>query len=235
MLPSLLRTRAFRVLGLICCTIVGLQGCGRSELTDYYFDDDLPGAGAQAAGGASNNGASSNSGGKKPGTAGTAGTSSATGGSSAIGGSVGQGGTAAIGGAPAGGAATAGTAQGGFAQAGSSAAGGSGPELPITCGGQICDALSESCCATLGGFGCISQDQKCSGATLVCGASRDCGDGLVCCLQVIGEVDATSECKSECSGGPGRERRLCTDDSECGPDRPFCRDTAFGVRVCTRF
>jgi hypothetical protein len=224
-------TRAFRALGLVCCTIVVLQGCGRSELDAYYFDDDVPGAGTPAAGGASNTGASSNNGGKKPGTAGT---TSTTAGTSAIGGSVGQGGTVAIGGVSAGGAATAGTAQGGFAHAGT-AAGGEGPVIPITCGGQICDALSETCCATLGGFGCISQDQDCSGATLVCGSSSDCGDGLVCCLQVIGEVDATSECKSACSNGPGRERRLCTGDDECSPERPFCRDTAFGVRVCTRF
>jgi hypothetical protein len=230
--PSPLRTRAFRALGLVCCTIVGLQGCGRSELTDYYFDDELPGAGAPAAGGASNNGAVSNSGGKKPGTAGT---SSTTGGSSAVGGSVGLGGTAAIGGVSAGGAATAGSAQGGFAQAGSGAIGGSAPVGAITCGGQTCKAASQTCCATLGGFGCIPRDQDCSGATLVCGSSSDCGDGLVCCLQVIGEADATSECKSECTNGPGRERRLCTTDDECGPNRPFCRDTALGVRVCTRF
>jgi hypothetical protein len=87
----------------------------------------------------------------------------------------------------------------------------------------------------LGGFGCISQAQECTGATLVCGASSDCGEGLVCCLQLIGEIDATSECKSACTNGPGRERRLCSDDSECSANRPFCRDTTFGIRVCTRF
>jgi hypothetical protein len=222
---SSLCPRAFRALGLVYCTIVGLQGCGRSDLDNYYFDDELPGSGAQAAGGASS------SGGKKPGNGGT---TSTKGGTTSVGASSAQGGTASSGGVSAGGTATAGAAQGGFGQAGNGV-GGTGQVIPITCGGQTCNALSETCCATLGGFGCISQAQECTGATLVCGASSDCGDGLVCCLQLIGEAHATSQCKSECTNGPGRERRLCNEDSECSPNRPFCRDTTFGVRVCTRF
>jgi hypothetical protein len=221
---------SLRAPGLICCVIVALQACGRSDVGDYYFDDELPNGGSVGLGGASNTAGKRPTGGKSPGQGGT---SNMTAGSSAVGGAAVGG--AATGGAATGGAASAGTNQGGFAQAGTSV-GGTGQVVPITCGGQICDALTETCCATLGGFGCIPEFQECSGALLNCGSSSDCGGQGVCCLQLIGEVDATADCKSECEGmGPGRERRLCTEDSECSPNRPFCRDTTFGIRVCTRF
>jgi hypothetical protein len=207
--------------------IVALQACGRSDVGDYYFDDELPNAGNVGLGGATGTAGNSTKGGKNPGKGGT---SSMTAGSSAVGGTVAVGGSVGTGGA-----AVAGTSQGGFAQAGTGV-GGTGVVIPITCGGDVCNAASETCCATLGGFGCISSAQECTGAVLNCGSSSDCDGGGVCCLQIIGEVNATADCKSECEGmGPGRERRLCTEDSECSPNRPFCRDTTFGVRVCTRF
>jgi hypothetical protein len=222
-------TRPFRALSAICCATFALQACGRSDVGDYYFDDELPGGGAVAMGGTNASGGASSTGGKKPSTGG----SSTTGGSMAAGGSMAVGGSAQGGAFTMGGAATAGTSQGGFTQAG---AGGTGQAVAITCGDQVCNSLVEACCATLGGFGCIPENQECSGATLNCGSSGDCGGNQVCCLRLVGEVSAASYCKDECAGmGPGRERELCTDDSDCGAERPRCRDTAFGVRVCSRF
>jgi hypothetical protein len=126
---------------------------------------------------------------------------------------------------------TGGFSQGGFAQAGT------GPFVPVTCGTQVCNAVSEVCCATLAGLGCFTDGEECPGATLLCGSTSDCTDDQVCCLRLIGETNATAQCKDACEAGMGgqRERRLCTNDAECSNNRPFCQDTTFGVKVCTRF
>jgi hypothetical protein len=109
----------------------------------------------------------------------------------------------------------------------------SGPRT--SCGDTTCDALTQVCCAGLGGFGCIAEDQECNGAILTCSNADDCSGNTVCCLRVIGDVVGSSQCKASCQtmGMPqNRERQLCSTDAEC----PFehCRPTVFGVSVCTR-
>jgi hypothetical protein len=233
--------RPFRALCLAGGVIAALQACGgRSDTEDYLYGDDVTDGATSATGGTPGTGASSAAGGKKPGKAGASGTGAVgTGASAAVGGDANEGGRVSTGGSGSGfgGAAPrAGASQGGFAQAGTGS-GGTGPVNPVTCGTDVCNALTEVCCATLGGLGCVPEDQECGGATLLCGSSSDCTDNQVCCLQLIGEVDATAECKDACGQGMGaqRERRLCTTDAECSPNRPNCRDTTFGVKVCTRF
>ena len=237
--------RSFRLVSLLSVAFASLQACGgRSDTEDYLFDE-APGGGTTSVAG------TRNVGGSRPG--GSAGTTSTgavtgTGGSGAVpggasgvgGGSSGSaaGGLPGMGGVSQGGMAQGGMAQGGVAQGGAGVAGsvtGGQPGSPVTCGASICSAPAETCCATLGGFGCIPAGQSCAGATLDCGASSDCGGNDVCCLQIVGNSSVGSSCKNNCSGmGSGRERQLCTTDQECQGNRR-CRDTVFGVRVCTRF
>lgn len=220
--------RPFRALCLVGMAVVSVQACGgRSDMEDYLLYGDEEVAGSPAAGGSPGTGASASTGGKKPGKGGTS-----TGASAPVGGDASEGGSVS-----AGGSGIAGTiSSGGVGNQGGIAQGGTGPFIPVTCGGETCNALSQVCCATLGGMGCVAEEQECTGATLLCGTTADCTDDQVCCLQIIGETNATAQCKDACEGrGPGRERRLCSNDSECSPNRPFCRDTTFGVKVCTRF
>ena len=212
-------SRPVSALCLVCCAIVALAACGgRSDTEDFRFSDDLSNGGTPSSGGVQNTGAQS-TGGKKPGNGGTATT---------VGGS-------SVGGMATGGVATGGVGQAGTSFAGAVSMGGSGMVVPITCGNDVCNALTETCCATLGGFGCIPEDRDCGGAVLNCGSSTDCGGNQVCCLHIVGEVGSSSSCKNSCAGmGPGRERQLCTSDDDCGGQRR-CRDTVFGVSVCTRF
>lgn len=237
-------SRLGRALCVLWCSFAALQACGgRSDMDDYYFSDDLPLSGSPGIGGANGRGANgsgaNSSAGKRP--DGAAGAPMMVGGSSGVGGSgIAQGGAIsaggkASGGGPAGGAAQGGVGQGGSGVAGSVAMGGTGVDAPVTCGNMVCNALIESCCATLGGLGCIPEDQACNGTVLNCGSSSDCGGNQVCCLRFLDEVGSGSECKNNCDGmGPGRERQLCNTDDDCRGNRT-CRDTVFGVSVCTRF
>lgn len=220
-------------LGLLCSSFAALQACGgRSDTEDFRFTDELPNGGVSGVGASSATGAVS-SGGKKP--TGSAGSGTVVGGSSGVGGSgVVQGGNVGLAGQGQGG-----KSSGGVGQAGTGVVmggvGGTGIADPITCGNTVCDALVETCCATLGGFGCIPEDEACNGAVLNCGSSSDCGGNQVCCLSIIDEVGSGSACKNNCNGmGPGRERQLCVTDADCRGNRT-CRDTVFGVAVCTRF
>lgn len=214
-------------LALLFCSFAALQACGgRSDTEDFRFSDELPNGGTSNVG-ASSSTAAASSGGKKP--SGTAGSGVVVGGSSGVGGS----------GVSAGGKAQGGAAQGGAAQAGTGVVmggfGGTGTAAPITCGGNACDSLSETCCASLAGLACIPEDDACNGAVLNCGSTSDCEGSQVCCLSFIGEVGSGSACKNGCDGmGPGRERQLCVTDDDCRGSRS-CRDTVFGISVCTRF
>jgi hypothetical protein len=224
----ILSLRPFRALCFVAAVLVSVQACGgRSDTEDYLYGDDVPSAGS---GGSPGAGASSSTGGKKPGKAGASGTGASApgGGNQGVGGSISSAGSGVTTGGV---GATAGIGQGGFAQ------GGTGVFIPVSCGAETCNAVTQVCCATLGGFGCLPEGQECTGATLLCSTTDDCTDDQVCCLRLIGEANATAQCKDACEAGMGaqRERRLCTSDAECSNNRPFCRDTTFGVRVCTRF
>lgn len=224
-------SRFGRALGLLCCSFAVLQACGgRSDTEDFRFDDDLlPSSGR----GGSNGSGANSSAGKQPG--GIAGTSMVVGGTSAGGSGIVQGGTVGFGGKATGGAAQGGVAQGGVGVAGSIATGGTGAIVPLTCGNTVCNSLIETCCATLGGFGCIPEGEACNGAVLHCGAASDCDGNQVCCLRIVDEVGSGSACKDSCQGmGPDRERQLCHTDADCAANRQ-CRDTVFGISVCTRF
>jgi hypothetical protein len=220
--------RSGSALALVCCSFAALQACGgRSDTEAFRLGDELPNGGTSNVGASSSTGAVSG-GGKKP--SGTAGSGTVAGGSSGVGGSgVAQGGAVSVGGKAQGGAAQGGT---GVVTAGT---GGTGIGAPITCGGSVCDGLRETCCATLGGLGCIPEDQACNGAVLNCGSSSDCEGNQVCCLSLLGDVGSGSACKDACVGmDAGRERQLCVMDADCRGNRT-CRDTVFGVSVCTRF
>lgn len=219
--------RSNSALALVCCSFVALGACGgRSDTEDFRFREDLANGGTSNVGASSSTGAVS-SGGKKP--VGMAGSGTVVGGSGVGGSGVVQGGATSAGG----------KAQGGFGQAGTGAVtagvGGTGIAAPITCGGSVCDGLRETCCASLGGLACIPEDEDCNGAVLNCGSSSDCEGNQVCCLSFIGEVGTGSACKNGCDGmGPSRERQLCVTDDDCRGNRS-CRDTVFGISVCSRF
>ncbi len=221
-------------LGLLCCSFAALQACGgRSDTEDFRFTDELPNGGANGVGASSPGGAVS-SGGKKP--TGTAGSGTVVGGSSGVGGSgVVQGGNVGVAGQGQGGVPSGGVGQAGSGGVGGTGVGGTGVVVPVTCGNVICDASVDTCCATLGGFGCIPAGQTCNGAVLNCGSTGDCEGNQVCCLSIINDVGSGSACKDACDGmGGGRERQLCGTDADCRGNRK-CRDTVFGVAVCTRF
>lgn len=226
-------TRWFRALCLLSCAGGALQACGgRSDTSDYLFDGQ-PSAGgsSSASAGTANSGAVSSgavaSGGSRP--------TPGTGGSSSIAGTSAGGSASMQGGAPGtGGGSSGGAPSGGVGMAGTAAVGGQAGNAPITCGASVCNGFTQTCCATLGGVGCIPKGQACGGAVLDCGASSDCDGNQVCCLTIVGEVGSNSQCKNSCMGmGPGRERQLCSSDADCQNQRR-CRDTVFGVSVCTR-
>ena len=226
-------TSLFHALCLLTGTGAALQGCGgRSDTSDSLFEGQPSSGGSGAIAGAVHGGAVGSgavssggaaSGGSRPssGTAGTSGQAGTGAGGSAQGGVPGTGGNS--GGMP----------QGGVGIAGTAAGGGAG-NAPITCGADVCDGSTETCCVTLAGFGCVPQGAACSGAVLECGATSDCVGNQVCCLDIVDAVGSSSRCKSSCTGrGPTRERQLCTTDDDCQNQRR-CRDTVFGISVCTR-
>lgn len=227
-LPRLRRFLGSLTTGL--CLLPLLQACGgRSDTEDYLFGVD--GSGATSSGatgsGAAASGATTGVGADSSGANGSGANGSGANGSGAGGGTgpIGEGGFAV------GGTAVGGTGQGGSTAGSGSAGEPSGPR--VSCGDTTCDASDEACCAGLGGFACIRQYEPCNGAVLSCSSSSDCGGDDVCCLIVVGEVGGGSECKANCqSMGMFRERQLCSTDAEC----PFehCRETVFGVKVCTR-
>ena len=109
------------------------------------------------------------------------------------------------------------------------------PNLPdVACGNERCDAATEVCCASVGGFGCISNTKTCNGAVLDCTSADDCAGSDVCCLSFTAPTGSASSCKDRCVGmNTDRERQLCSNDAECMGNRS-CIATIFGISVCTR-
>ena len=245
-MASLTRSaRLLRTLIVGTCVFPLVQACGRSEPGDYLYNSD----------GTISVAASSNTGGDSTTT--TGGTRNTTGGANSTGGtriipsggaSTGTGGSgttpgggkSSFGGTSTGtgGTGKAGSGQGGSGVAGSPQAGtGAGGESgnPITCGKDVCDSSSQSCCVGLAGANCIPKNQACGGAVLGCTLNSDCPGNDVCCIALTGDISAASSCKNRCDNmGTGRDRQLCQTDDECLPPFRFCTPTIFGVSVCTR-
>lgn len=225
-LPSLSR-RALKALLAVACVVPLAAACGgRSDTEEYLFGADGPiTVGASSSIGGSATAGRTGVGGSAPVTGGTA---AGVGATTAIGGTgIGTAGEPSVGGTG-----VAGSGQGGIGVAGAAGAP-SGP--PITCGGEVCDSATQTCCA--GGFGafqCIAQGAVCQGAVLACTNNADCGMEL-CCLSLTGDADAASSCKPRCNTmGGGRDRQLCQVDDDCRDPFRFCTPTVFGVNICTR-
>ena len=240
--------RAVRALCTLTCLFSVIQACGgRSDTEDYLFGAD--GSISQGASSSTTAGRPSGSAGTRNGAAGFGATTSTggngntgattstggngnTGATSPMGGAVGVAGTGVV----QGGAATAGSGFGG-ASAGAPTAGAAGMPavVPITCGNQVCDANTQSCCAGLGGFGCIGKNGACNGAVLGCTTNADCAGNGICCISITGDIDAASSCKNRCDNmGTGRDRQLCETAADCQMPFRFCTPTIFGVNICTR-
>jgi len=248
-LPS--SARLLRALLTVTALFPVVQACGgRSDTEDYLFNSDgtVSVAGADGAGAASTGGTRSGRGGTSTGATGNNGATSSTGattgtgatsntgatsstGGSGIAGMVGEGGEGGTGIGGIGGSGVAGMPQGGIA--GEAGAPPTGPV--VTCGGQTCDADTQTCCfAGFGGFSCIKKGNACNGAVLGCTTNKDCA-GDVCCIGITGDVSAASSCKARCDNmGTGRERQLCDSDDDCRMPFRFCTPTVFGVNICTR-
>jgi hypothetical protein len=219
--------RLLRALVALSCSFPLVQACGgRSDTEDYLYGSDDISLGGTAG--------SAAVGGSRPiGTAGSPIGTSGVGASSATGGSQGVGGAATTGGVGTGG--SIGTAGFGAVAGTTSVAGAAGAPSgpPITCGADVCDSASESCCAGLAGLSCVAKGQTCAGAVLGCTTNADCGMGI-CCISITGEVSAASSCKPQCDTGTTRDRQLCQVDADCRMPFRFCTPTIFGVNICTR-
>lgn len=227
--------RFVRLLLASAPVLASLQACGRSEPGDYLlYDDD--GTSGSATGGSVGTGGAGTAGtlpgkGGMMGVAGTAiGGSTGTGGAGSLGGAGGKGGTGAGGGV----AGVGGVITGGVAGVGATGSAGEPNPPDVTCGGDKCDAATESCCVSVGGFACIANTRACNGAVLDCTSADDCAGGAVCCLTFTSPTGSASVCKDRCSGmNQDSERQLCSTDAECMGNRR-CVPTVFGVSVCTR-
>jgi hypothetical protein len=226
-MPALSPSRALRALVAVICSFPVVQACGgRSDTEDYLFGAD----GSITVGASSGGGA----GGTRAGVGGSGavaglGNSAGVGATVAMGGNIGQAGEPAV----AGTVSVAGTGQGGFGTAGTGSAGAPSGS-PITCGADVCDSDTQSCCAGLAGLNCIAKGQACGGAVLGCTTNADCG-GDICCISFTGDVSAASSCKARCDNmGSGRDRQLCEVDADCRMPFRFCTPTIFGVNICTR-
>jgi hypothetical protein len=221
---------ALRALLACCCVLPLLQACGgRSDTEEYLFGADEP----------VTVGASSSIGGSV--TAGRPGVGGAVG----VGASAGVGATSTIGGATStagqpsvGGTGVAGSGQGGVAAGGAGGAPGvaGAPDGPsFSCGADVCDADTQSCCGAFGVFQCIAKGGQCQGAVLACTNNADCGADL-CCFSVTGDASAASTCQPRCNTmGGSRDRQLCQVADDCREPFRFCTPSVFGVNICTRF
>jgi hypothetical protein len=226
--------RLLRALILAACVFPAVQACGgRSDTEDYLFDGDgtiSVGASSSSAGRNSTAGTRPGGGSNGSGGAGVAGGGPTPTGGVSVGGSrpLPVAGTTGVGGTGAGG-----TGVGGSGTAGTPAGGASG--TAITCGAQVCDSATQSCCAAFGGLTCVGRNQDCAGAVLGCTVNADCAGGGVCCISITGDIDAASSCKARCDNiGTGRDRQLCQTADECLDPFRYCTATIFGVNICTR-
>lgn len=225
-----LSVRALRALLAVSCAFPAVQACGgRSDTEEYLFGADVRiTVGANAGSGS---GGTSTAAGGSPSA--VAGQGNSTGVGAAVSVSVGGSGSAGLPGTS-GNVTVAGGSQGGFGAAGVAGAGSAGAAngTPITCGADVCDSELQSCCAGLGGLGCIAKGQACPGAVLGCTTNADCGEDI-CCISITGEPDQASSCKARCDMGTSRDRQLCQVAEDCRPPFRFCTPTIFGVNICT--
>jgi hypothetical protein len=162
--------------------------------------------------------AASGAGGAGPGSVGVA---------SGFGGTTGSGGASTTGADAASSSATSSSAVGSVGASASSAASGAGgsggaPVTTIPCGGDTCDLATQSCCATLSGFSCISKGGPCvDGITIDCTNAATCGAGQVCCAGF-----GAAQCAGDCDRG----FQLCATDAEC--DGEPCETGYWGLAVC---
>jgi len=73
----------------------------------------------------------------------------------------------------------------------------------IKCGGNYCSAGSQKCCDPLGNAQCESNNQFCSGPSMYCADSAECGTNQVCCASFHNGNGAFegSSCQSSCNFG----------------------------------
>jgi hypothetical protein len=223
------------------CSVLSLvQACGgRSDTEEYLYGADGPiTVGATSSGGSSAVAGSPTSGG-----AAGIGASSAIGGAPPLGGTTGAAGQPFAGQPSVGGTGVAGGGQGGVGQGGVGTAGtapvagaaGAPDGPPITCGADVCNGATQSCCAGFGGLQCVEQGETCQGAVLGCTNNSECGAERLCCLSFTGDASAASSCLPQCNTMPGsRDRQLCQVDGDCRRPFRYCTPTVFGVNICTR-
>lgn len=225
---------ALRALLVLCGVLPVVQACGgRSDTEEYLFGDEPITVGASSgSGGNATAGRTGTGGAVGVGASAGIGAAAGVGASAPIGGMIGMAGEPAVGGTG-----VAGSGTGGVATAGTSGLAGaagmpSGP--PISCGADVCNADTQSCCAGFGGFQCVAKGGQCQGAVLACTSNEDCGM-QECCISITGDADAASSCKARCDTmGGGRDRQLCQADDDCRAPFRFCTPTIFGVNICTR-
>lgn len=220
-----------------CGVLSLMQACGgRSDTEEYLYGADGPvTVGATSSGGSSVVAGSPTSSGGIVGS----GASAAFGGASPLGGTTSVAGQPSAGQSSVGGTGVAGGGQGGVGTAGTAPVAGAGGSTDggplITCGADVCNGGTQSCCAGLGGLQCVEQGETCQGAVLGCTNNAECGGELLCCLSFTGDASAASSCLPQCNTMPGsRDRQLCQADEDCRPPFRYCTPTVFGVNICTR-
>lgn len=229
--------RLLRALVVVTCLFPVVQACGRSEPGDYLYNADgtiSQGASANSTAGRSSTGGTRNGSAGSNGTGANGTGGNGTGATGSVGGRgpIAVGGTSTVGGGGP-------IPQGGTIGVGGTVSvagqGGTGNVTPVSCGGEICTAETESCCAGLAGLSCIKKGGSCEGAVLGCTLNADCAGNDICCISITGDVNAASSCKDRCDNmGTGRDRQLCQSDDECRMPFRFCTPTIFGVNICTR-
>ena len=86
----------------------------------------------------------------------------------------------------------------------------------IKCGGNYCNAGTQSCCDPEGSPSCVNNGQFCNSLELPCTDAAECGGGKICCAQTHngnGYVESVS-CQTSC-GGSNPVQMCDPSTSEC--------------------